>query len=79
MVHNPLLNHRFCLCYSHSNMLFYNCTNLGSFDYGDTQTKAMPFINSVTSLSSFTTGQSAFYNCTSIKDYNEIPNEWRAK
>lgn len=61
------------------NMLFYNCTNLGSFDYGDTQTKAMPFINSVTSLSSFTTGQSAFYNCTSIKDYNEIPNEWKAK
>lgn len=56
--------------------LFYNCTHLGEFDYG-TQTNAMPFINSVTGLSSFISGKSGFYNCTNVKDYSSIPAVWK--
>lgn len=56
--------------------LFYNCTHLGKSDYG-TQTNAMPFINSVKALPSFTSGDDAFYNCTNISDYSSIPTGWK--
>lgn len=57
--------------------LFYNCSSIGESDYGTTQQNALPFINSVTGLSSFVSGKGAFYNCTNIKDYSSIPDVWK--
>lgn len=57
--------------------LFYNCSSIGLFDYGEEQTNAMPFINSIKTLGSFKDGSQCFYNCTNIKDYNTIPADWK--
>lgn len=57
--------------------IFYNCSSLGEFDYGAEQTNAMPFINSIKTVSSFQNGTKSFYNCTNIKDYNSIPADWK--
>lgn len=57
--------------------LFYNCNSMGLFDYGEEQTNAMPFINSIKTLESFKSGTKCFYNCTNIKDYNSIPTDWK--
>lgn len=54
--------------------LFYNQTLMG---LTHTDRTALPFINSITTLSTFESGKGAFYNCTRLSDYGDIPDIWK--
>lgn len=57
--------------------LFARAVNLGQYSSWGLNVYAQPLINQFNSISTFTSGKGAFYNCTKLSDYSSIPSVWK--